>query len=83
MNGRALARNGTVTLINDSITVATCAAPSPTGSPAVGPTVPPTDSLATTGDRRSDLIPFVAVMAFLVALVIVASRWSSGATRRR
>jgi hypothetical protein len=37
----------------------------------------------TTGDRRSDLIPFVVVMVFFVALVIVASRWSSGATRRR
>ena len=83
MNGRALARNGEVTLINDSITVSTCAAPSPTGSPTVGPTVPPTDSLPTTGDRRSDLIPFVAVMAFLVALVIVVGRWSSFTIRRR
>jgi len=81
MNGRALARNGEVTLINDSITRSTCSAPSPTGSPTTGPTVPPTDTLATMGGQRSDGVPFVLI-AFLVALVVVG-RWSSLAFRRR
>lgn len=44
MDGRALARNGTVTLISDTITRSTCspAAPSPTASPTAGPTASPT-----------------------------------------
>ena len=81
MNGRALARNGDVTLINDSITRSTCAAPAPTTSPTAGPTgsptvaasVPPTDTPATSSGRRNDPTPFV-VVAFLAVLVIVASR---------
>jgi Ice-binding-like len=90
MSGRALARNGTVTLISDSITRADCAAPAATASPAVTPavtptvvaTVPPTDTPATSSDRRSDPTPFV-VMALVAVLVILASRWSVLPIRRR
>jgi hypothetical protein len=44
LNGRALARNGDVTLINDTITRSTCAVLSPTPSPAstASPTASPT-----------------------------------------
>jgi hypothetical protein len=90
MSGRALARNGTVTLISDSITRADCAAPAATASPAVTPavtptvvaTVPPTDTPATSSGRRSDPAPFV-VVAFVAVLVILASRWSVLPVRRR
>jgi len=90
MTGRALARNGDVTLISDSITRSVCAAPaataSPTVSPAVSPTVvatvPPTDTPATSSGRRSDPAPFV-VVAFVAVLVILASRWSVLPIRRR
>ena len=86
MNGRALARNGDVTLINDSITRSTCAAPAPTagptGSPTVAASVPPTDTPATSSGRRSDPTPFV-VVAFVAVLVIAASRWSFLPIRRR
>ena len=90
MTGRALARNGDVTLISDSITRSVCAAPaataSPTVSPAVSPTVvatvPPTDTPGTSSDRRADPTPFV-IVAFVAVLVILASRWSVLPVRRR
>jgi hypothetical protein len=41
MDGRALARNGAVTLINDTITRRTCSAPAPTASPAATATPAP------------------------------------------
>ncbi len=46
INGRALARNGQVTLINDSINASTCSAPaaSPTPAPAASPTPAPAAS---------------------------------------
>jgi hypothetical protein len=91
MNGRALAQNGDVTLINDAITLSTCAAPTATASPALGPTVsptvaatvPPTDTPATSGGQPSDQIPFVIGVAFVVALLIVAGRSSLLPIRRR
>ncbi|HVA87535.1 MAG TPA: ice-binding family protein [Candidatus Saccharimonadales bacterium] len=42
MAGRALARNGDVTLINDTITTPTCASPIPTPTPTAVPTPTPT-----------------------------------------
>jgi type VI secretion system secreted protein VgrG len=51
LNGRALARNGEVTLISDTITSSTCSAtpsptpsPSPTASPTASPSASPTAS---------------------------------------
>jgi hypothetical protein len=46
MDGRALARNGDVTLINDTITRSTCAAPIPTPSPTPTPTPTPSPTAA-------------------------------------
>lgn len=44
LNGRALARNGTVTLIDDTITASACSAATATASPSVGPSASPTVS---------------------------------------
>lgn len=64
LDGRALARNGTVTLINDTITASACSAPSPT--------VPPTDTSTTTDVRGPGAgpTPFVFVGIFLLMVVV-------------
>ncbi len=80
MDGRALARNGTVTLINDTITRSTCSTPS--SSPASGPTTPPTDTLAMTDGPGSGPPAAVIVGIFLLA-VVVASHRSLRAIRAR
>jgi hypothetical protein len=98
MNGRALARNGDVTLINDSITRSTCSTTSPassptasaassptaspTGSPPVVPTLPPTDALVSPPAGTSGPGALV-VLAFVVAFVIALNRWSLRASRQR
>ena len=83
MAGRALARNGEVTLINDSITRPTCATTSPTTGPNAGPSVPPTETLASTAAPTSGPDPIIVVMAFLVTFLVVASLWSGRAISRR
>lgn len=86
MNGRALARNGEVTLINDSITIASCSAPAPTAGATTGatvvPTIPPTETLATTGRQPFPWLNLV-ITAFVVALVVLAARMRAFAFRRR
>ena len=72
LSGRALARNGDVTLINDTITRSTCTAP--------GSTTPPTDTLATSHVPASGADPVVFVGIFLLALIVVAGRRSLRAT---
>jgi hypothetical protein len=42
VSGRVLARNGTVTLINDTVMVSPCSTPAPTAAPTAGPTPTPT-----------------------------------------
>ena len=95
LNGRALARNGQVTLINDTITRSTCAAPAPTASPTpatsptpivaptTGPTTPPTDTLPTTDVASSGLTWFFLVGILLLALGVVAARRSPYVIRAR
>jgi len=74
LNGRALARNGDVALINDTITRPTCAAPSPT--PIPGATTPPTAMQPYTDVPGSGPSPVVFVAIFLFAFVVVANRRS-------
>lgn len=92
VDGRALARNGEVTLINDTISRPTCSTPAPTASPAsettasVGPTVtaPATDTAAPSGTGGSGSIPVGLIIAILlVGVLLVASRRPARATRRR
>jgi hypothetical protein len=82
VHGRVLARNGTVTLINDTITRAVCApsAPGATSAPSATPrataaprvTTPPTDVVAPVPDRApgapAALLGGILVVAFVVAL---------------
>ena len=86
MSGRALARNGTVTLINDAITRPVCAAPTPTPTPAPTsstnptppagtdiPPPPPTDATGTTAGSgpESALVFVVLGPAFLGIVLLV------------
>jgi hypothetical protein len=90
MSGRALARNGDVTLIDDTITSSPCltGAPTtsptakPTAKPTAGATVPPTATLATADVPGSGPTPVVFVGILLLAFV-VASRLSLRAIRTR
>ena len=83
LNGRALARNGQVTLINDTITSSTCATPSPTPGPTAIPTTPPTDTLTTTDVPSSGPTWLVVVGIVLLALSVVAGRRSPYKIRAR
>lgn len=84
LDGRALARNGNVTLINDTITRSTCAAAAPTDSPtngsptpdsptssapSSGPTTPPTDTRPVAVTGSGPTLP-VAIGTLLVVLVL-------------
>ena len=85
--GRALARNGDVTLINDQITGPGCAAPAPTPTPAPSATPtsgattapratpPATDALAGSDTLQPRWTPaFAFVSILVVALVLIAKR---------
>ena len=73
LQGRALARNGAVTMNNDTIDSSSCAAPSPTATPKATPDgghepgsdPPPTDTLASTPAAVTDPVS----ATFLVLLV--------------
>lgn len=87
VDGRALARNGDVTLINDTITRSTCSTPTPTpsattGSPAA-PTPPGTATLPATDVPGSASTPVILVGIFLLAFVVAASQRSLRANRTR
>ena len=82
LEGRALARNGEVTMINDTIDSSSCAAPSPTATPKPGATsrpratTPPTDTIAAAPAAVTDPVP----APFLV-LLVVATIAFGGAVR--
>jgi len=71
VDGRALARNGDVTLINDTITRRTCAAPTSTAAPGSGATVPPTDTVAAGDAPTSGPRPAIVIAAIFVVTLIV------------
>ena len=88
LDGRALARNGTVTLIDDTITRSTCTAgPAPSasaGPPASagpGTTTPPTDLRSATPGTGSVLSALGLAATFLMFLAVIMS--GPGRTRRR
>jgi len=59
VNGRALARNGTVTLINDRIDISPCGAPTPTPTPTAAPaaTASPTPTPTPTPTASTTPVP--------------------------
>ena len=96
MQGRALAQNGTVTLINDSITRPTCTTTAPTAAPVAPtaapaaptaapatPTTPPTATLESAAASTSGPVVVVVVMAFVVAFFLVTRFRTAGAIRHR
>lgn len=76
MDGRALARNGTVTLINDAITTSTCS------TPGSGPTTPPTDTLAVADGPGSGPTAVIFVAIFLLAVFVAGHALSRRRPRR-
>jgi type VI secretion system secreted protein VgrG len=76
LQGRALARNGAVTMIHDTIDSSSCAAPSPTATPKATPTSgtnpattpPPTDTLAST-PAVTDPVPATILAVLVVSAV--------------
>jgi hypothetical protein len=86
LHGRALARNGDVTLIHDSITRSTCAAVAPRATAASGatPTQPATDAVTGSTTGGSDVVPALLLLAiFMVGFVLIAGRRPFRATRDR
>jgi hypothetical protein len=82
VDGRALARNASVTLDNDTFTQSTCAAPTPTTSPPTTspPTPIPTGGVATGGGSTAGAQD-VPVLAVGVTLLVAAG--AAFAVRRR
>ena len=76
IHGRALARNGQVSLIHDTITSNTCFKSGGGGLPA-------TDTAAPTAARNSGSISIFLLVPFLVAFLVVLSRRSRATTRGR
>ena len=77
IDGRALARNGAVTLDTNSITKSTCAAaPTPTVAPTVAPTAAPTTrvpaSLPSTSTQGRDDAPIWGIVLSLAGFVLLA-----------
>lgn len=83
VDGRALARNGEVTLIDDTITTQGCSGTTPTSSTT--PTVPPTDVVAAPTGTGSGRIPtIVFAVVFVLSLVaFLAVRRPRRAIRNR
>jgi hypothetical protein len=82
VDGRALARNASVTLDNDTFKQSTCAAPTPTTSPPTTspPTPIPTGGVATGGGSTAEAQD-VPVLAVGVTLLVAAG--AAFAVRRR
>ena len=69
MNGRALARNGNVTLINDTITRSTCSTPTPAATPATPTPQVPNTAFSQGDEAVAPWSLFVVIGA--VALVLM------------
>jgi type VI secretion system secreted protein VgrG len=83
LQGRALARNGAVTMDHNTINSSSCAAPSPTPTTAThaAQTAPPSDTVGSTPSAITDrfsgtflVLVVIVAIAFLGALRVAASR---------
>lgn len=95
VDGRALARNGDVTLINDTITRPACSAVTPTAAPTAAasssatskpaPTVPPTDLITASSDQgsgSSSTILLAGIFALTMAVFLLIRRPARKARNR-
>jgi hypothetical protein len=83
LQGRALARNGAVTMDHNTINSSACAAPSSTGGTKAAATAPPTDTFGSTPAADSDrgsatllMLLAVTAIAFIGSLSLAAHRSS-------
>jgi len=93
LEGRALARDGEVTMINDTIDSSSCAAPSPTATPKATarpgatsrPTVttPPSDTVASTPAAVTDPVPAPVLLLLVVATIALGGAVRLVALRSR
>lgn len=75
LEGRALARNGAVTLENNTINSSACAAPSATATAGSGATAPGTDTVSATPAMTTDRGYGVPLLLLVIAvLALVGSR---------
>ena len=91
LQGRALARNGAVTMIHDSIDSSSCAAPSPTPTPKPTPkpgtnpatTPPPTDTFASTPAAVNEPVSETLLVLLAISAVTVAGSLRFAVIRSR
>lgn len=91
LEGRALARNGAVTMDHNTIDSSACAAPSPTATPKATPepggtpagTGPPTDTLASTPAALTDPVSATLLVLLLVAAIALVASLRLSAIRSR
>lgn len=95
MTGRALARNGAVTLINDRIDASTCSAataPTPVATPVTGPSptiaATPVSSVIPNTASRDQRSPvswpvFLSIIALALVMMMVIVKVTLAAERRR
>jgi type VI secretion system secreted protein VgrG len=95
LQGRALARNGAVTMIHDTIDSSSCAAPSPTATPKATPkaaptsgtnpatTPPPTDTLASTPAAATEPVSAMLLVLLAIAAVTVVGSLRYAVIRAR
>jgi hypothetical protein len=93
LEGRALARNGEVTMINDTIDSSSCAAPSPTATPKAtakpgatsrpGATPPATDTVVATPGGFASAVSATFLALLAIASIAFAGMHRLAATRSR
>ena len=71
VNGRALARNGEVTLADDTIARSECAAPVQVTLAAAGGPIPPSQSAAPDTGRSSETLPVIPALALLFIVLAI------------
>ncbi|MHB8959113.1 MAG: ice-binding family protein [Candidatus Limnocylindrales bacterium] len=85
LEGRALARNGEVTMIHDTIDSSACSAPSPTSRPSASATQPPTDSVAAVPAAVNQPVPIYVLVLLVIAMIgwVWSIRYVAMRSRRR
>ncbi len=89
LEGRALARNGAVTMIHDTIDSSACAAPSSTSKPSAStatvPNAPETDTIGTIPAAVSQPVPAYVLVLLVIAMIgwVLSIRFIAMRSRRR